>query len=109
VVPLPLSAVRFTPRLDEHHSAPAGRPFDVPVSVQAQAGSAAGRNRSLSVEVSYDDGVTWTAVKLRRGPGGTTGTLSHPKEKGFVSLRAKATDSAGNTVEQTIIRAYRLG
>jgi hypothetical protein len=80
----------------------------VPVIVQAQAGSAATRNRSLRVEVSYDDGRTWQPVELRRGPGGTRAILAHPRGAGFVSLRAKAADSAGNTVEQTIIRAYRI-
>ncbi|GAA0926792.1 hypothetical protein GCM10009560_28950 [Nonomuraea longicatena] len=34
--------------------------------------------------------------------------LRHPAGDGFVSLRAKATDTSGNTVEQTVIRAYRI-
>jgi hypothetical protein len=34
--------------------------------------------------------------------------LFHPADASFVSLRAAATDSAGNSVRQTIIHAYRL-
>ena len=34
--------------------------------------------------------------------------LKHPAKAGFVSLRAASTDAAGNTVKQTIIRAYEI-
>jgi hypothetical protein len=34
--------------------------------------------------------------------------VRHPAVDGFVSLRATATDGAGSTVEQTVIRAYRI-
>jgi len=34
--------------------------------------------------------------------------LAHPTSNGFVSLRVAATDSAGSSVEETIIRAYGL-
>ncbi|MFI5838260.1 hypothetical protein ACIA8K_00890 [Catenuloplanes sp. NPDC051500] len=36
-----------------------------------------------------------------------TVTLDHPAGPGFVSLRATATDTAGNSVVQTVIHAYR--
>jgi hypothetical protein len=34
--------------------------------------------------------------------------VKHPAGNGFVSLRAKSTDTAGNTLEQTVIRAYGI-
>jgi len=34
--------------------------------------------------------------------------MRHPAEATSVSLRAAATDSAGSTVRQTIIRVYKL-
>jgi hypothetical protein len=34
--------------------------------------------------------------------------LRHPKGHGFVSFKAAADDGNGNTVEETIIRAYRF-
>ncbi|MGW0590822.1 hypothetical protein [Streptosporangium sp. NPDC002607] len=34
--------------------------------------------------------------------------LRHPAAEGLVSLRTTSTDTVGNTVEQTVIRAYRI-
>jgi subtilisin family serine protease len=107
-VALPLSAIRFTPRLDDHNTAPAGQLFVLPISVERQPGSSAGRNKDLKVEVSFDDGTTWRKVPVLGIPGGGLVLLQHPKEAGFVSLRAKAVDAKGNTAELTIIRAYQI-
>ncbi|MBE1492431.1 S8 family serine peptidase [Plantactinospora soyae] len=106
--PLPVSVVRFEPRLDEVNGAPAGATVRFPVTVFRQPGSAAGTVRTLGVDVSYDDGQTWQRAELGRSGDGGTLTLRHPASGGYVSLRARATDSAGNTTDQTIIRAYRL-
>jgi len=105
---LPLSAVRFAPDLSSTNTAPAGQKFTLPVTVQRQTGAPAGTTKTLTVEVSYDDGAHWKTVTLVRSGQKWTAELSHPSTAGFVSLRAKATDSGGNTVEQTIIRAYRI-
>lgn len=106
---LPLSVVRFTPKLDLYNSAPAGKPFSLPVSVQRYRGSAAAANKTLTVAVSYDDGRTWQPTVLTRASDGTwTAQLQHPNRAGFVSLRARAIDQSGNSVEQTIIHAYRI-
>ncbi|HZN77934.1 MAG TPA: S8 family serine peptidase [Micromonosporaceae bacterium] len=107
-VPLPLSAVRFLPRLDNRNTAPAGHLWPVPIEVQRQPGSAAGPVRTLVVEVSYDDGATWRKVPVVRVGQNATAFLIHPSGSGYVSLRAFATDTAGNTVRETIIRAYRI-
>lgn len=100
---LPVQVVRFSPALDAANSAPGGGTFAVPVSVQRNPGAKAADVLSLTVEVSYDDGAHWTKVPVVGGKA----LLNHPAG-GRVSLRAKATDTAGNTVDQTIIRAYRL-
>jgi hypothetical protein len=104
-VRLPLSAVRFAPALDEFQRAPAGQPFELPVTIEHQPGSGTAPTARLTVEVSYDD-QTWQPVRLEPTASGWTGRLDHPRNTGFVSLRSKATDIAGNTVEQTIIHAY---
>lgn len=105
---LPTSVVRFTPALDDHQTAPAGATVRFPVQVHRQPGTAGGPVRSLAVDVSYDDGKTWRRAEVTRiGDGGLV-ALHHPQSIGYVSLRAAATDNAGNTVEQTVIRAYRL-
>jgi len=101
---LPIWVIGFAPELDGFNTAPSGRHFAVPVRLTAQPDSGVGRIRSLTVEVSYDDGVTWRRVQLANG----RALLVHPRGEGFVSFRARAANSAGNTVEQTIIRAYRF-
>ncbi|MFF5211597.1 S8 family serine peptidase [Streptosporangium sp. NPDC000396] len=107
-VALPLSVIGFSPQLDQHNIAPAGKVFNVPLTVRTQPGSSAGAVRNLSVDVSYDDGATWQAAKVLRFGGKGTLILRHPAADGFVSLRARSTDISGNTVDQMIIRAYRI-
>jgi hypothetical protein len=103
-VRLPLSTVRFAPRVDNENGTPGGQAATIPVTVTPQPGSAAGANRSLTVEVSYDDGVTWAPAPVAGGQA----AVRHPAAPGYVSLRATATDASGNTVTQTVIRAYKL-
>ena len=67
-------------------------------------GAAAGqRPAKLAFQVSYDEGKTWQTAK---SVGGTHLSLKHPATAGSVSLRAELTDRAGNTLTQTIERAY---
>ena len=102
---LPLSAIRFLPDLDQRG---VGRSAVLPIEVQRQPGSAAGSVRTLSLEVSYDDGLTWRRVPvIRLGQRGFA-VLNHPAGPEFVSLRAQSGDANGNTVSQTIIHAYRI-
>ncbi|WP_169514598.1 S8 family peptidase [Actinokineospora enzanensis] len=100
---VPLSVVRFHAVLDESNSLPTGK-FCIPVSVQLEDGRA-DRPRRLAVDVSYDEGRTWKPARLL---GGFLLLLDHPSNAGSVSLRATAEDSRGNTVKQTITRAYLL-
>ncbi|MEU9781147.1 S8 family serine peptidase [Streptomyces phaeochromogenes] len=98
---LPLSVVRFSPELSLSSTAKAGKRFEVPFTVE---GAATGkRPAKLAFEVSYDEGTTWHPTKA---VGGTHLSLKHPAEAGSVSLRAKLTDRSGNTLVQTIERAY---
>ncbi|WP_459249957.1 hypothetical protein [Streptomyces youssoufiensis] len=100
---LPLSVVRFTPRLTKQSTARAGTRFSVPFTVE---GAATARTaRKLAFSVSYDDGRTWQPAKAVNGK---RLDLRHPAKAGTVSLRATLTDAAGNTLKQTIHRAYRI-
>jgi hypothetical protein len=106
--PLPLSAVRFRPPLNRDNAAPAGVPFAIPLEIQRQPGSMAGAARTVTVEVSYDDGATWRAAPVIRYRQHGVVLVRHPAGPGFVSLRTRSVDTAGNTVGQTITRAYRI-
>jgi subtilisin family serine protease len=97
---LPLPVIQFSPS----HAA-TGRAA-IRVSVRHLLNDGYGRLRELRVEVSFDDGKTWTHAPVRNGH---IIPPRHPANPGTISLRAKAKDDRGNTVEQTIIRAYDIG
>ncbi|GAB2930130.1 S8 family serine peptidase [Micromonospora polyrhachis] len=105
---LPVMAVRSMPALDEQDAAPAGQRFRFPVTVQRQSGAPGATVVGLTLDISYDGGRTWQPARLVRNGNNWTATVDHPAGNGFASLRAFAVDSAGNTVRQTIIDAYRL-
>ncbi|MGW3964914.1 S8 family serine peptidase [Amycolatopsis sp. NPDC005003] len=101
---LPLLTARFDPAVDLRNRAPGGRVFTFPAFVERQGGGAGSK---LAVETSTDDGRTWQpAITLRTGDYWTV-AVRNPAS-GFVSLRAKASDDEGNTVQQTVIRAYAI-
>jgi hypothetical protein len=102
--PLPLLVVRACGvDLDDQGRAPAGRPYPLGLTVQHQPGAASPKLASLRAEASFDDGATWRAVPVTGG----RALVHHPVQAGFVSLRISARDTAGNAVEQTVIRAYQ--
>jgi subtilisin family serine protease len=108
-VALPLAAVRFAPVVDDQGRPPAGRRLlPVPVLVQRQAGGGFGQLAGLTVQASFDDGATWQPVPLAGAGDRRTAMVRQPAGPRFVSLRATATDRSGNSVQQTIIRAYVL-
>jgi hypothetical protein len=102
---LPLWTMRFTPRLDQHDAAAAGVAVPVPVILTAQPGATTGTSGAPRVEASFDDGITWRPVPVSEG----VARVLDPAGSGFVSLRGSMSDSAGNTVTSTVIRAYRFG
>lgn len=106
-VPLGAMAVRFAPKVDLHNLAAAGVPYAIPVTLQRQAGAPVTKLAGLTVDVSYDDGKNWQPVRLVGAGDNWTALLVHPAQPGFVSLRAKVSDKAGNVVEQTVIHAYQ--
>ncbi|MEC3982480.1 hypothetical protein, partial [Amycolatopsis sp. H20-H5] len=94
------------PPADLRNLVPGGKEITFPVTVTRQ--DAQPNVTALSVEISYDDGVTWQPVELTPDGPQWTAKVRHPAS-GFASLRAKATDGLGNTVSQTITRAYQIG
>ncbi|MEE6262840.1 S8 family serine peptidase [Plantactinospora sonchi] len=106
--PLPAMAVRFAPDLSTHNQAPGGGRFAVPVLLQRQTGAGYGSPQKVTVQVSYDDGRTWQPARITGSGPNLTMLVDHSPEADHVSLRATATDSTGNSVDQTIIRAYAI-
>lgn len=83
-------------RVDRKHESELG------LAVRTQAGSIKGAD--LKAWVSYDDGASWKTVKVKSGEV----ELKHPKGADFVSLRVRAADRNGSTVDQTVLRAFGL-
>ncbi|MEU9407420.1 S8 family peptidase [Streptomyces sp. NPDC048281] len=104
-VPLPLSTVRFHPKLTPAGTAPAGRRTTIPLSLQ---GPAATHLKSLTVKVSYDAGKTWSPTPVTTTHGTRTLTLSNPANARSVSFTSTLTDTTGNTYTVTILKAYLL-
>ncbi|AXG79300.1 1,4-dihydropyridine esterase [Streptomyces paludis] len=103
--PLPLSSVRFAPKLDLASTAPAGKKFTVPLTIQ---GPAAKNFKSLAVQVSYDGGKKWSKAPVNTKSGKRSLALTHPKKAKSVSFKAKLTDKSGNVYDVTIEKAYLL-
>ncbi|MGW2087469.1 S8 family serine peptidase [Streptomyces sp. NPDC001880] len=106
---LPLDVVRFIAPADTTNRT-ARTEHTLTARVERQAGAAASRTKNLAVQVSFDDGATWQDAPVT--PDGTAShrvTITPPAGSGsFVSLKATARSTDGGTVEQTILRAYRL-
>ncbi|GLZ76279.1 serine protease [Actinorhabdospora filicis] len=66
------------------------------------------KTTSLTFEVSYDDGRSWTKVPVVRAGNSAYAVLIHPRGATSVSTRMSTVDAGGNTSEQTMIRSYAL-
>lgn len=105
---LPLLAVRYTvPGLDNRNRAKAGRHIAIPIEVIRNPDHQNADIETLSVHTSTDDGTTWHPVTVRRTGTRWLAIIKNPSRR-YVSLRAAARDSDGNTVTQTIIHAYAI-
>ncbi|MFD7698279.1 S8 family serine peptidase [Streptomyces sp. NPDC059805] len=67
-----------------------------------------GTVKKPSVELSYDDGATWRRAALDRHGDGWRTVLRAPKRATFVTVRVAARDDDGNSVSQTLVRAFGL-
>ncbi|MFC0111940.1 S8 family peptidase [Kibdelosporangium aridum] len=103
---LPLLTVRYDPALNIRNQAPGGTGFSFPTYVERQDGTP--RVATFTVDVSYDDGGTWQRAHTRRDGDRWTVSVKHP-QSGYASLRANVTDKDGNSLQQTVIRAYQIG
>ncbi|MCX4514405.1 S8 family serine peptidase [Streptomyces sp. NBC_01619] len=111
---LPLLQVDYGVPADLWNTVGGGKRHDLDLTVRNQDGLAAPAGVTLKVEASFDDGRTWKArVGVKdRGHNRFTATVERPdgqRQGGYVTLRVTASDKAGNTVQQTVERAYLLG
>jgi hypothetical protein len=107
---LPLLQVGYDVPLDITNRAANGFLNAVALTVGHQPGVAGPRIKNVQAWVSDDDGARWQRILLvPLGNGKVLALLPHLRpagDAGAVSLRVSATDTAGNSVDQTILRAY---
>lgn len=62
---------------------------------------------SAKLSYSYDGGTTWTEARVSQQGGDWTATVNHAGATGKpVTLKTELTDANGNSVTQTVVRAY---
>ncbi|RLK58109.1 S8 family serine peptidase [Actinokineospora cianjurensis] len=107
--PPPLLAVRTTADLDDQDTARPGTLLPLRLHTQRQAGVPASSITTLRLEYSTTDGRTWHPTPTLHIPTGDgLALVKNPTTPGFISLHITATDTNGNTVDQTVLRAYQV-
>ncbi|MEV6377063.1 S8 family peptidase [Micromonospora musae] len=104
--PLPLLQVDYDVPADLHGEVSGRKAHKLGLTLRQPSGVAGPTGTSLRVEVSFDGGHRWRSVPVKGS--GTRFTATVPAGHGTVSLRVRAGDRAGSTVEQTVIDAYGL-
>ncbi|MEF9883518.1 S8 family peptidase [Streptomyces sp. P9-A4] len=102
---LPVLSVDYRLGTDLANSARTASRTTVGLGLRHPKGLAGPAITGVKLWASYDDGATWRQVRL---DGGLNGTVDNPATAGFVSLKVTATDADGNSVEQTVTRAYQV-
>ncbi|KRF17653.1 hypothetical protein ASG90_04615 [Nocardioides sp. Soil797] len=91
--------------------------YDTPAGLDHQVTAGSRERLSLTVDgardvrtwVSYDDGSTWQELALKHSSHEAwSARVAHPRSADHVSLRVRATDRRGNSVDQTVLRAYGI-
>ncbi|WP_328498430.1 S8 family serine peptidase [Streptomyces sp. NBC_00414] len=107
---LPLLQLDYDVPVDAYNAVRSGRTHTVGLSVRAQDALAAPRGVSVQVEASYDDGRNWSRAEVKsRGHNLFEAAVKKPprvRGDAYVTLRVTARDAAGNSVRQTVQRAY---
>ncbi|MER5306583.1 S8 family serine peptidase [Streptomyces sp. NPDC002773] len=105
---LPMLNLGFDVDTDLHGDVRAGSRLPVGIFAEyVEGATGTGTIGGGSLEVSYDEGATWTKVALRKARHGAAwdGELRIPSGADSVSLRAGASDDRGGSVKQELIRA----
>ncbi|TDE01806.1 S8 family peptidase [Jiangella asiatica] len=109
--PLPAIALDYDVPLDGTNAVRAGTPYRLTVTAGYQPEHTEIGDFTVQAWVSHDDGATWTELGTRpAGRDGDATFLVRPPREGaeFTTVRVLATDGDGNSVDQTITRAWRV-
>jgi hypothetical protein len=104
---LPLWSIGFRPDVDVTNEMRRTAVTRLPFTVTPHPGATVGKGGKPVVEFSGDQGRTWRRAAVVTQSNGYVAVAPTPAGT-TISVRAKATDSAGNAVEQTVLDAYGL-
>ncbi|MER6478727.1 S8 family peptidase [Streptomyces filamentosus] len=77
------------------------------LTATGHAGHQPGDLASAALSYSYDGGTTWTEARVAKAGGEWVATVNHAGATGKqVTLKTELTDAEGNSVTQTVVRAY---
>ncbi|MGW1886053.1 S8 family serine peptidase [Streptomyces sp. NPDC001970] len=106
---LPLVLLDYDVPVDTLNQVDGSSSTSLRLTARHQDGWTGARIAGMRVQASTDDGGRWASVPVSaRGNGTFDVRLDRPltRHADFVSLRVEAWDSAGNKVEQTVVRAF---
>ncbi|MCB5908215.1 S8 family peptidase [Streptomyces pinistramenti] len=104
---LPLLFPDYGVPVDGNDTLPAADGQRITLTADGHAGYTPGALTKAALSYSYDGGKTWTAAPTAQHDGRWTATVDHAGAAGKqVTLKAELTDSHGNAVSQTVVRAY---
>ncbi|MFJ6851175.1 S8 family serine peptidase [Streptomyces sp. NPDC091271] len=66
------------------------------------------RLTGAKIDVSYDGGTTWTTLRSQVTDRTSTVGIKPPRNAKTMSLRVRATNAAGSTLDQTVLNAARV-
>lgn len=104
----PMMTLRYqVSRLAVDGSAPAGRQA-IGISVGHIQLARAAQVTGARVRVSFNDGKTWRATSVAAAGGGRFRAVFTGPAGALVTMRVTATDTAGGSIRETILRAYKI-
>ncbi|WP_306336846.1 S8 family serine peptidase [Streptomyces sp. KL118A] len=104
---IPMLFPRYALAEDGLKTLPAKDGQRIELGVTGHAGYEPGALTKAKLSYSYDEGRTWTAATTAEHRGKWSATVNHAGASGKpVWLRTELTDAHGNSVSQTVARAY---
>lgn len=104
---LPILFPDYGVPVDGMNTLPAEDGQRITLAVSGHAGYTPGAIAKAALSYSYDGGKTWRSARTAHTGGTWTATVDHAGAAGEqVTLKSELTDTKGNSVSQTVVRAY---
>ncbi len=106
---LPLVQLQYDIDANGYNEVPSGTAYPLTITPAYQPGATGPGRFTVTAQVSYDDGTTWSNAPVQSAHGQFRAMMPAAAAPGFATVRVVATDAAGNRLTQQIDRAWRIG